>query len=122
VEWKWFESFVMLIIFLNCLSLALYDYQDRRNYTRWNQRIELAGQIFTALFVFEFVLKAVSMGFCFHKKSYLRDGWNWIDFLVVLVGILEFFPTLQYTNIKALRTIRVIRPLRSINTIPGLRR
>ena len=31
------------------------------------------------------------MGFAFHKGSYLRNGWNIMDFIVVITGLLTFF-------------------------------
>lgn len=63
------------------------------------------------------------MGFCMHKKSYLRDRWNWLDFFVVLVSLLDFVPALdQYSSLKVLRTARILRPLRSINKLPELKK
>ena len=32
------------------------------------------------------VLRILSMGFVFHKGSYLRNGWNIMDFIVVVTG------------------------------------
>jgi len=34
-------------------------------------------------------MKIIAMGFIIHKNSYLRDTWNWLDFIVVVVGIVE---------------------------------
>ena len=31
-------------------------------------------------------MKILSRGFIFHTYAYLRDGWNWLDFVVVLLG------------------------------------
>lgn len=62
------------------------------------------------------------MGFVFHQNSYLRDPWNWIDFIVVVLGLVEMLPLGSSANFKALRTLRVLRPLRSINAVPSMRR
>ena len=63
------------------------------------------------------------MGFVVHHNSYLRDPWNWIDFIVVILGLVEFLPLGgNASNFKALRTLRVLRPLRSINAVPEMRR
>lgn len=51
-----------------------------------------------------------------HKNSYLRDYWNWLDFIVVCIGIFENIPGIP--KLKALRTMRVLRPLRSVNAVP----
>jgi len=68
-------------------------------------------------------LKVIAMGFVLHRKSYLRDIWNWLDLLVVLLGIAGFLPRINSnSNLKALRTFRVLRPLRSMKSVPHLRR
>ena len=103
------------------MTLALFDYSDRISETKWNQTLDKVGQAFTVIFTLEAVIKIISMGFVMGKKTYLRDGWNVIDFFVVLSGILELFPS-GSLNLKSLRTVRVIRPLRSINAIPSMRK
>jgi len=62
------------------------------------------------------------MGFVVHRNSYLRDPWNWLDFIVVLIGIFEFAYDGADTGITALRALRVLRPLRSINAYPSMKR
>jgi hypothetical protein len=120
IEWKWFDRATILLIFFNSLFMALYDYGDRDNLTKKNRFIEKSGWIFTVGFTLESILKIGGMGFIFHKKAYLRDGWNWIDFFVVVIGLIEIIPNIP--NLKALRALRVLRPLRSINAIPSMRR
>uniref|UniRef100_A0A8C2PP23 Calcium channel, voltage-dependent, R type, alpha 1E subunit b n=1 Tax=Cyprinus carpio TaxID=7962 RepID=A0A8C2PP23_CYPCA len=39
---------------------------------------------FIGIFCFEAGIKLVALGFVFHKGSYLRNGWNVMDFIVVL--------------------------------------
>jgi hypothetical protein len=34
------------------------------------------------------ILKILGMGFMLNENSYLRDGWNLIDFIVVIAGYL----------------------------------
>ena len=52
------------------------------------------GDVFTAIFLIECILKILGMGFFMHKNSYLRDFWNWLDFLVVVVSVLGWVPGL----------------------------
>ena len=59
------------------------------------------------------------MGFVLEANSYLRDPWNVLDFIVVLVGWAGTF--LDGGNISAVRTIRILRPLRTINSIPKMK-
>ena len=120
--WPWFDNFIIIMIAINSLLLAAIDYNDRDNKTSRNQFIEECGLVFTITFTLEAVIKIMAMGFCLHRNSYLRDPWNWLDFLVVCIGIIEFIPSLPAANLKALRTFRVLRPLRSINAFPSMRR
>ena len=115
-----FENFIILLIFLNSLILALYNYDDRDNLTEWNQKLEGIGQVFTILFTIEMVLKILAQGFIIHKNAYLRDAWNWLDFIVVVTGIMEMMD-LSWFKVRALRTLRVLRPLRSIKAFPKMR-
>jgi hypothetical protein len=54
----------------------------------------MAGNVFTVIFTIEAVLKMIGMGFIMHKRAYLRNGWNWIDFTVVAIGILDALPNI----------------------------
>lgn len=75
--------------------------------------------IFSTIFIFEFLLKTIGMGFILEDGCYLRDGWNILDFIVVISSVIGFLP--GAINISALRTIRILRPLRSINAVEGMR-
>ena len=55
--------------------------------------------------------------------SYLRDGWNIIDFIVVLSAIVEFLPIQSSTrSFSGFRALRAFRPLRGINSIPSMKK
>lgn len=60
----------------------------------------------------------VAMGMC-GKNTYLADSWNRLDFFIVLAGLLEYVMHVENLNLTAIRTIRVLRPLRAINRIPS---
>lgn len=66
--------------------MAAYNYNDRENTMFRNQVVEMSGFIFSAMFTFECLFKIIGMGFICHKNAYLRDSWNWIDFVVVVIG------------------------------------
>ncbi len=62
-------------------------------------------------FIVEMALKIFSFGFFFTKNAYFRDGWNYLDFLVIITLILT------YTGIKALdisllRLVRILKPFK----------
>ena len=39
-----------------------------------------------AIFCLEALLKVIALGFVLHSDSYLRNGWNVLDFIVVVTG------------------------------------
>lgn len=75
---------------------------------------------FTSIYTAEAFFKIIGMGFFLHKNSYLRDYWNLIDFMVVIIGLLAIIPSIP--SLKSLRTLRVLRPLRSIKAVPSMKR
>ena len=117
-----FENFIILCIAINTFNLAIYDYNDRDALLQLNRRLEYFNIVFTGVFTFELVIKVMAMGFVLHKNAYMRDPWNWLDFIVVIIGIVEFLPLFSLNTIKVLRVLRVLRPLRSIKSIPSMRR
>ena len=51
----------------------------------------MIGNIFTWLFFTEAIVKIIAMGFVVTRNSYLRDGWNIVDFVIAVSGVIEFF-------------------------------
>ena len=78
----------------------------------------------TAVFTFEMMVKIIAWGFAFAgKTSYIREAWNILDFLIVgsaLLGIIAG-DAINLSFIKALRILKVLRPLRIIARNKGLK-
>ncbi|XP_068582968.1 voltage-dependent T-type calcium channel subunit alpha-1H-like [Cebidichthys violaceus] len=75
------------------------------------------------IFVFfatEMVMKMVALGVIGHN-GYLGDTWNRLDFFIVIVGMLEYSLDGHNVSLSAIRTVRVLRPLRAINRVPSMR-
>jgi len=71
----------------------------------------------------EAMIKIMGMGFVMHKTSYLRDGWNCLDFFVVMISLADVIPGSEsISTLKVLRALRILRPLRSINKIKGMKK
>ncbi|XP_008592278.1 PREDICTED: voltage-dependent P/Q-type calcium channel subunit alpha-1A-like [Galeopterus variegatus] len=51
-----------------------------------SERLDDTEPYFIGIFCFEAGIKIIALGFAFHKGSYLRNGWNVMDFVVVLTG------------------------------------
>ncbi|XP_026112401.1 voltage-dependent R-type calcium channel subunit alpha-1E-like, partial [Carassius auratus] len=77
---------------------------------------------FIGMFCFEAGIKIIALGFVFHKGSYLRNGWNVMDFIVVLSGILATAGAHMNISLdlRTLRAVRVLRPLKLVSGIPSL--
>lgn len=39
--------------------------------------------VFTGIYTFEAMVKVLSRGFCLGSFTFLRDPWNWLDFMVI---------------------------------------
>lgn len=65
-------------------------------------------------------LKIFAYGFIFNKKAYLRDLWNFMDFVIVFTSLLPLVINIGF-SVSALRAIRVLRPLRTITKVKALK-
>uniref|UniRef100_A0A8C1QY01 Sodium channel protein n=1 Tax=Cyprinus carpio TaxID=7962 RepID=A0A8C1QY01_CYPCA len=65
------------------------------------------------------LIKILARGFCIGPFTFLRDPWNWLDFSVIVMAYVTEFVDLG--NVSALRTFRVLRALKTISVIPGLK-
>jgi hypothetical protein len=145
---KWFGHASTFVIFVNCIFLCLADplsgdcsesqatfdalgnpasgkfcppdaptpgmLPSSRNYL-----IQSSDIVFTVLFTIEMVIKVIAMGFVWQKNSYFRDSWNKLDFVVVVAGYISLLPSVK--NMSALRTFRLLRPLKTLNSIDGMK-
>ncbi|XP_041983617.1 muscle calcium channel subunit alpha-1-like isoform X15 [Aricia agestis] len=123
VEWKPFEWMILTTIFANCIALAVYTPYPASdsNYTNWV--LEKIEYIFLVIFTGECVMKIIAYGFVMHAGSYLRNGWNLLDFTIVVIGMVSTVLSSIFKDafdVKALRAFRVLRPLRLVSGVPSL--
>uniref|UniRef100_A0A8C8BQ19 Voltage-dependent N-type calcium channel subunit alpha n=1 Tax=Otus sunia TaxID=257818 RepID=A0A8C8BQ19_9STRI len=102
----------------NCIVLALEQHLPDGDKTPMSERLDDTEPYFIGIFCFEAGIKIIALGFVFHKGSYLRNGWNVMDFVVVLTGILATAGT--DFDLRTLRAVRVLRPLKLVSGIPSL--
>ncbi|XP_017671349.1 PREDICTED: voltage-dependent R-type calcium channel subunit alpha-1E isoform X7 [Lepidothrix coronata] len=122
IDWPPFEYMILATIIANCIVLALEQHLPEDDKTPMSRRLEKTEPYFIGIFCFEAGIKIVALGFVFHKGSYLRNGWNVMDFIVVLSGILATAGTHFNTHVdlRTLRAVRVLRPLKLVSGIPSL--
>ena len=77
------------------------------------------------IFVAEFVIKVVVMGFYWGEKTYLKDPWNILDFIIVFFSIvtwvLQAYATSDVTFLRGFRALRALRPLRVVSKNEGIK-
>uniref|UniRef100_A0A4W5K0Q7 Sodium channel protein n=1 Tax=Hucho hucho TaxID=62062 RepID=A0A4W5K0Q7_9TELE len=105
-----FNMIIMSTILTNCVFMTFSDPPE------WNKIVEYT---FTGIYTFESLTKIVARGFCIDGFTFLRDPWNWLDFMVISMAYVTEFVDLG--NVSALRTFRVLRALKTISVIPGLK-
>lgn len=131
---QFFDYMVMTTILVNCIFLAK------------TEPIEEAEFFFLAIYSIEMFIKIIAKGFVLNKYTYLRNPWNWLDFLVITSGYATIgmgeirknneqrcfriqhvfnnimcFPFAEVGNLAGLRTFRVLRALKTISILPGLK-
>ncbi|XP_065216673.1 sodium channel protein 60E isoform X2 [Planococcus citri] len=102
-----FDYVVMATILLNCVFLAKTDSVDEAEY------------IFLAIYTGEMIIKSIAKGFIINKYTYLRNPWNWLDFVVITSGYATI--GMEVGNLAGLRTFRVLRALKTVSIMPGLK-
>ncbi|XP_048873749.1 voltage-dependent L-type calcium channel subunit alpha-1D-like isoform X2 [Brienomyrus brachyistius] len=135
VEWKPFDIFILLSIFANCVALAVYIPFPEDDSNSTNHDLETVEYAFLIIFTIETFLKIIAYGLVMHQNSYVRNGWNMLDFIIVIVGLFSVILEVLTKegdaagqsggkpggfDVKALRAFRVLRPLRLVSGVPSL--
>uniref|UniRef100_A0A8C1SEN6 Voltage-dependent L-type calcium channel subunit alpha n=1 Tax=Cyprinus carpio TaxID=7962 RepID=A0A8C1SEN6_CYPCA len=129
-----FEIIILMTIFANCVALAVYIPFPEDDSNATNSNLERVEYLFLIIFTVEAFLKVIAYGLLCHPNAYLRNGWNLLDFIIVVVGL--FSAILEQAtkgdggtsmggkaagfDVKALRAFRVLRPLRLVSGVPSL--
>jgi hypothetical protein len=120
--WKRFDQFIMMLILVSTLRLILDTFLDG---SLIDMSFNIADIIFTMIFLAEMIFKIIALGFVMDKGSYLQDNWNKIDFVIVVVSLIDLQGLLSKMTgnqnssslsfLKVLRLLRTLRPLRFIS-------
>ena len=123
-----FDNGTTLLILINSVVMMIDNPADKNK----NAIFDYFENVFLVLYTMEMVFKILGMGFIFGEKAYLRDSWNILDFAIVVSSLLALFEPLPVMNpdgtmppagggLSALRSFRVMRPLRTISSVKGLK-
>ena len=120
VENPWLERFIFTIIILNAISIALAVSSLVDDHPGAETALEIFEIVCLSIFTMEMFIKVTAMGLVRGNKTYLRNPWNILDFIVVILGWLTFVPGIS--SFTPIRMLRLLRPLSTISRIPSLRR
>jgi hypothetical protein len=132
IEWPWWDRGVLALIFLNTLQLAAFnpfDVPELNPDPELRNAMEAVGAVFTWLFFIEACCKVVAHGLIIGPYTYCRDPWNNLDLFIVVVSMMDALTPApppgsageEGSNPSALRSLRVMRPLRAVTKFPDLR-
>jgi hypothetical protein len=104
--------FILFSTVLLAVETPLDDPCSQKTYN-----MAILDDIMTAVFTLEMTIKIVALGLVRNgPESYLRVGWNVLDFFIVMSSVLTIaFSGLGLNVLKSLRLFRVLRPLRLIS-------
>ena len=116
-----FDNLSLLVVIINTVIILISDPIDPKNLGI------ILDQYFLYFYSFEAILKIISFTFISAEDAYLRDYWNILDFIVVIVGWISFiieklFKNTNLSGLTGLRAVRILRPLKVLRKIKGLKK
>ncbi len=109
IESTWFERVVIAVIITNSIVLGMETY--RSLYETHAMLFRVVDTAFLCFFVAELALRIFV-----YRTAFFRDGWNWFDFVIVLISVVPFVG-----NLSGLRALRILRALRLLSIVPEFR-
>ena len=128
IKTSFFENGTTLLILINSVVMMIDNPAEKTK----NVIFDHFENVFLVLYTLEMVFKILGMGLVFAEDAYLRDSWNILDFIIVMSSLLTLFEPAPVMNddgtmptegggLSALRSFRVLRPLRTISSVQGLK-
>lgn len=67
IKSKYFTNFILICLFLNCIALAMYEFEEkyrlRKDITEGRFNVDIINIAFTGVFIFEMILHSIYKGF-----------------------------------------------------------
>ncbi|XP_037293759.1 voltage-dependent T-type calcium channel subunit alpha-1G isoform X2 [Manduca sexta] len=119
---KYFDLAIAGVIGLNVVTMAIEYY---RMPPALQYALKIFNYFFTAVFILEAAMKLVALGF----KIYLKDKWNQLDVIIVILSIVGIVLEELETNIipinptimRVMRVLRIARVLKLLKMAKGIR-
>jgi hypothetical protein len=108
----------MILVLIHAILLGFYDFLDRQNPNSLNSLINVLEPIFLAIYAIECVIKIIAQGFYAEPNTYLRNIYNFFDFVVVVTAVFSYEPMLQHLGV--IRLFRVLMFLEKLKFLESL--
>jgi len=122
IENPLFDAIILFFIILSTLFLA-FSVEEGSTFYKF---LVYFGVTATVIFLGELFCKVIVMGFVIGPNTYLRDPWNVLDFLIVLISLIDLGALISNVDnnslgwLKAFRALRALRPLRMVRRYESL--
>lgn len=127
VHSRTFTTFIFAIIIINTALLVLQTFESVAVRADWY--FSVIDSVFLGIYILELVLKLYVL-----RRDYFRDNWNVLDFIIVIVNILDYILPLLFSTLasgklvafdilrmfkifKAIRALRVLRAIRFMTNL-----
>lgn len=119
-----FEGIILVMILWSSIMLGFDDHLNREN-QKLHELMDTFNVVFAVVFTAEAALKIFGLGW----KIYFKEGWNVLDFFLVVVGITSAIiasgaggaGSAGLTAMRTLRALRALRPMRAIRRWESMR-
>lgn len=103
VSHTYFEHFMNVIIFLSSLILIMETYLDYDSTDGTEVLLvnfcTITNIILACVYFLEIILKGIVFGMFLDRRSYLRNGWNLLDFVLSICYICDTFTSENSNNV-----------------------
>ncbi|RUS89209.1 hypothetical protein EGW08_003019, partial [Elysia chlorotica] len=119
---KYFDLAIAAVIGLNVITMAMEYYQMPEEL---KFALKIFNFFFTSVFILEAAMKIVALGF----YRYIKDRWNQLDIMIVILSIVGIILEEMRTNvipinptiIRVMRVLRIARVLKLLKMAKGIR-
>ena len=114
VKSKFFSFLTTIVIFMNCCTYAILQ-NKTGEYSSYKKQISNLEYAFFILYLLEMVLKMISNGLLLSKNSYFQNGWNVLDFTVILSLIFIYSNTLSSIDVSFFKSLKILVPFKAVS-------
>jgi hypothetical protein len=128
---RYFERIMLVIIILNSILMFFYNYSINicNHYTTTNREeclikydkdiqidnlLDKINIFFMGAYIIEFSIKLIAMGFVLEKFTYLREPWYMLDFLIIIIGTMNYFYKENLFRTFSFKLFRLLHPFRNM--------